>query len=116
MFRLVTTGVFWNGFIPGVSVVSYVDGVVSVDTFEKELHTTVFIPGPIAILDEHSFDEFVADDIELMFSTAVDSFAAVKRLDDYLKSSSLYFNKIRDGEVYPLFLKVGKQCQIIPIN
>jgi len=81
--------------------------------FEKELHSTVFIPGPVAVLDALKFDEFVADDIEMMSGNDGD-FPDKKKLDDYFKSSELYFDG--DGDMHPLFLKLGKQCQIIPIN
>lgn len=111
MFRFVTTGVYWNGFAGGVSVVSFIDGELNVVPFEKELHSTVFVPGPVAILDASRFDEFVADDIEMMVG-GDGNLHDKKRLDDYLKSSGLYF----DGKGSPLFLKLGSQCQIIPIN
>lgn len=111
MSRLLVTGVFWNGF-HGQSIVSFGEDGLTVVPFEKEIHSTVFIPGYIAILDASRLDEFVIDDIELMI-THDGSINDKKRLDDYLKSSSLYYN---NGDCRPAILKLGKPCQIIPIS
>lgn len=112
MFRLLATEVFWHGGVRGCSIVTVEEDRVSVEPFERELHSTVFIPGTIAVLDSLKFDEFVADDIEMIL-TATNSVADKKKLDDYLQSSSLYYNC---GCGQPLLLKLGRPCQIIPIN
>lgn len=112
MFRMLATEVLWKG-IAGCSVVTYADGDVTVEPFEKELHSTVFISGTIAILDASKFDEFVIDDIEMMVA-ASGTVADKKRLDDYFKSSGLYYRNGSDSDA--VFVKIGNPCQIIPIN
>lgn len=111
MHRFLVTEVFCNAGVSGRSIVTINNDCVSVVPFEKEVHSTVYIPGSIAILEASKFDEFVADDIELMLNNTghvVDK----NKLDDYLQSSSLYFN----GCSQPLVLKLGNPCQIIPTN
>lgn len=112
MYRLLASEVFWHAGVCGCSIVTIDKGGVSVVPFEKEVHSTVFIPGTIAIIEASKFDEFVADDIELMLTDTA-RVADKKKLDDYLQSSSLYFN---NGFGQPLLLKLGNPCQIIPIN
>lgn len=92
---------------------TYAGGNVKVEPFEKELHSTVFVPGPIAILDLSKLDEFVIDDVEMM-ACASGQILDKKKLDDYLESSGLYFCNDNDSDA--VFLEIGKQCHIIPIN
>lgn len=112
MFRMLTTEVLWRG-ISGCSVVTYADGYVKVEPFVKEIHSTVFVPGPVAILESSKFDEFVIDDIE-MISYNTGEGVDKKKLDDYLKSSGLYYRNGNDSNA--VFLKIGRPCQIIPIS
>lgn len=111
MYRMLATEVMWHG-VHGISIVTFENGKVEVMSFEKELHSTVFVAGMVAILDGSKFDEFVIDDIEMM-TDASGVIKDKKKLDDYLKSSSLYFCN-NGGDV--VFLKVGNPCQIIPIS
>lgn len=113
MFRFVTTEVLWNGVCTGSSVVTLSDGELTVAPFEKELHSTIFIPGTVAVLRAGAVDEFLLDDIEMMVGQD-GVLKDKKRLDDYLKSSSLYYES-ESGEL-PMFIKLGRPCQIIPIN
>ncbi len=112
MHRLLATEVFWHAGVCGCSIVTIDNNCVSVEPFEREVHSTVFIPGTIAIIEASKFDEFVADDIELLL-TDIGRVYDKKKLDNYLKSSSLYYN---NGCGQPLVLKLGNPCQIIPIN
>lgn len=112
MFRMLTTEVLWKG-ISGCSIVTYADGDVKIEPFEKEIHSTVFVSGPVAILDSSKLDEFVIDDIEMM-SDNYGHEVNKKKLDDYLKSSGLYYCNGNDSDA--VFLKIGKPCQIIPIS
>ena len=63
MHRLLATEVFCQAGVSGCSIVTIDNDCVSVVPFEKEVHSTVYIPGSIAILEASKFDEFVADDI-----------------------------------------------------
>ncbi len=114
MFRLLTTEVLWHGIMGNCCVITYAEGTVTVAPFEKELHSTIFVPGPIAILNSLKFDEFVLDDIEMLIGNVQDTVAVKKKLDDFFKSSGLYYCNGFGSE--PVFLKLGRQCQIIPIN
>ncbi|MDD6889551.1 MAG: hypothetical protein PUD39_04760 [Bacteroidales bacterium] len=112
MYRMLATEVMWHGY-HRCSMVTFEDGIVDVCPFEKELHSTTFIAGMVAILDASKLDEYVLDDIEMMVgaSGAVND---KKKLDDYLESSSLYYCNGNSGKA--VFLKVGNPCQIIPTN
>lgn len=113
MFRLLTTEVLWNGIVKGCSIVTITGMDVCVEPFEKELHSTVFVPGPIAVLDSSEFNEFVIDDIEMIISSSGTA-GYEKRLDDFFKSSSLYFRTGNNS--VPVLLRLDKNCQIIPIS
>lgn len=112
MFRLLTTEVLWHGIAGACSLVTCSDGRVTLTPFEKETHSTIFVPGPIAILNSLKLDEFVIDDIELMFANSPSP--DKKRLDDYFKSSGLYYSS--GSAESPVLLKLGRNCQIIPIS
>lgn len=113
MFRLLTTELFFHGIRKGSTVITYAGGSISVEPFEKELHSTVFVPGPVAILKSKVINEFLLDDIEMMVGRNSPNMDK-KRLDEYFHSSSLYFDE-NTGEK-PVFLKIGVPCQIIPIS
>lgn len=113
MFRLLTTELLWDGIIAGCNIVIYDGETIIVKSFEKETHSTIFVPGPVAVLDSLKFDEFVIDDIEMMIN-ASGGVPDEKRLDDYIKSSSLYYCNASGSE--PVFLKLGRRCQIIPMS
>lgn len=113
MLRLLVSGIFWNGF-RGQSILEWDNGILTIEPFVRERQSTIFLPGYIAVIDAGKFDEFVLDDIELMI--APDGMVAdKKKLDDYLMSSSLYFSYNGNG-AQPLFLRLGRPCQIIPTS
>lgn len=113
MFRMLTNEVLFCGIRKGYTIVTYIGDDLILEPFEKEIYSTVFVPGPIAILNSSAIDEFVLDDMEMFIGQDGVS-GDKKRLDDYLKSSSLYYNPDSGGE--PVFLKIGNPCQIIPIS
>lgn len=113
MFRLLTTEVLWNGIVKGYSIVTISSDGICIEPFEKELHSTVFIPGPIAVLNSSEFDEFVIDDIEMIIGGAEPA-GYEKRLDDFFKSSGLYFRSGNNS--VPVLLRLGRNCQIIPMS
>lgn len=112
MTRLLTDGVFWNGFRHGLQLLAWHGGALCVEPFVKETASTVFCPGPLAVIKPDALDDFLLDDIEMISTSSVDAYKT--RLDEYLRSSSLYYD-CSDGAV-PLIVSLGRRCQIIPIS
>lgn len=103
MDRILCAGVYWHGVREGMMVVD-INGSVKVTPFERECHSTVFYPGYVAIIDAGKFDEFVADDIEMMVSQG--NIADKKKLDDYFKSSGLYYDESSPDRTLPLLIRL----------
>lgn len=110
MDRVLCAGVLWHGVREGMSVIDVNDGV-EVTPFERECHSTVFYPGFIAILDASRFDEFVADDIEMMIK-ADGTIPDKKKLNDYFQSSSLYYDAATSGQS-PLLLHLTHPLHLL---
>lgn len=108
--RFVTNKLLWNGVFNQCSVITCAQNKVEMQLFDKELHSTVFLPGPIAILKKSKIDDHLSDFIKQMMTTSMTE----KRLDDFFKSSSLYYEN--NSIEKPVLLKIGNNCQIIPIN
>lgn len=106
---------FSKSGIRGLSVLCVDDRRVDVYEFDRESEQTVYISAPVAVLDAALIDEFLMDDLELIMSGGKWGSAKEKRLDDYFRSSNLYYDlSIRDS--LPALVKLTSSgCYILPI-
>lgn len=104
--------ILYQDGIKGLSLVRIENRIVEVSAFDRETEQTVYIPSPVAVLDSDRVDEFVMDDIEMVVSKGLDD-RSYKRLDDYLRSSSLYYDENLSGSGPVLIMLTETGCQLL---
>lgn len=102
--RLLSPKVLTLKGIIAPAVVESNHGRVVVTPFEREIHSTSYVPSPLAVLKSTAIDEFLLDDIEHIVKTnPLD--VAIKKLDELFSSSRLYHEDVDDCDAEIVFLR-----------
>ncbi len=90
--RYLSHAVLHAGQVYRQSLVDIVDGVVRVDRFDREVHSTVFVSGIVAVVADNRVTNVNIDQLDRIVKNAPLVETAILRAMRYLKGRSLFVN------------------------